>query len=358
MENVITINKRGVGKTLKQWAELGFVPKRGRKGELRYANRGDLARGKEPQLYYDPADVKEDKEAADFILVKIQQSQKTFNIRGFTLDKLIERGQRPKKGCEGHLRKKYPGEKYYESHDEWYWDPEDIEKGDLFATRFGRKLYKLHQNRTYNRSGKTLNQWLQEGYIPKKGQKGHERYRSELAAYYRNGNSMAIYFDEDEVRSDPTAAKKLKKKISDEKKAAREERKRKEAEEQRLWQERDKKANAFREEMKTRYQWAQLGRIPNADAKFKWGESLNERIKDYSARWFGRHYLYCHFDETREATADEMAVWNEFFEFEKQGDFLDIRRRLIDLCPEYQQDRDYLIDIWQREANSDCWWDI
>ena len=61
MENGVIINKRGFGKTLKKWAPLGFVPKRGRKGELRYCNRGDIAKGKAPQLYFDPEDVKEDK---------------------------------------------------------------------------------------------------------------------------------------------------------------------------------------------------------------------------------------------------------------------------------------------------------
>ena len=99
--------------------------------------------------------------------------------------------------------------------------------------------------------------------------------------------------------------------------------------------------------MKTRYQWAQLGRIPNADAKFKWGESLNSRIKDTSAPWFADHYKYCHLDDTHLATADEMAAWHEFFDFEREASFSDIRGRLIELSPEYQKDRDFLLHIWQ-----------
>ena len=73
MENGVIINKRGFGKTLKQWAVLGFVPKRGRKGELRYGNRGELSKGKKPRLYFDPSDVKEDKKAAMDLYNKIEQ---------------------------------------------------------------------------------------------------------------------------------------------------------------------------------------------------------------------------------------------------------------------------------------------
>ena len=296
---------------------LGFVPKRGRKGEFRYANRGDLAKGKEPQLYYDPADVKEDKEAAKYLLNKLEQPDKPYNIRGFIIDELMKQGKRPKRGYLGHKRKKWMGVPDKESNYDWYWDPEELENG----------------------------------YIPKKGHNGHERYRSETHLAYDGANSMAIYFDEDEVRFDREAAVKLSRDLSKQKRDEREAEKRKR-------KERAEAALLFRENMKTRYQWAQAGRVANPGAAFKWGSTLNEFIKNDDVERFGSEYKYCHLDDTRQATADEMAVWNEFFEFEKQGDFLDIRRRLIDLCPEYQQDRDYLIDIWQREANSDCWWDI
>lgn len=341
------VNKRGVGKTLKQWAALGFVPKRGRKGELRFANRGDIAKGKKPELYFDPADVKEDKEAAKYLLNKLEQPDKPYNIRGFIIDELMKQGKRPKRGYLGHKRKKWMGVLDKESNYDWYWDPEEIENGDLFATRYGRELYKMHQNRTYNRLGKTLNQWLKDGYIPKKGHNGHERYRSEThLAYVAGVDSTAIYYDEDEVRFDREAAVKLSRDLSKQKRDEREAEKRKR-------KERAEAALLFRENMKTRYQWAQAGRVANPGAAFKWGSTLNEFIKNDDVERFGSEYKYCHLDDTRQATSDEMAVWDEFFRFEKEGHtcFRDIRGKLIDLCPEYQSDRESLLKIWEREMN-------
>ena len=50
---------------------------------------------------------------------------------------------------------------------------------------------------------------------------------------------------------------------------------------------------------------------------------------------------------------DEIIPWDEFFRFEKEGHtcFRDIRGKLIDLCPEYQSDRESLLKIWEREMN-------
>ena len=67
--------------------------------------------------------------------------------------------------------------------------------------------------------------------------------------------------------------------------------------------------------------------------------------------------MYCHLDDTHEANADEMSVWEEFFEFEKgAAEFMAIRSRLIDLCPEYQPFRRSLLASWEREQ-FDTWWE-
>ena len=350
MKNEVVINKKGVGKTLKKWASLGFVPKRGRKGELRYGNRGDIAKGKAPQLYFDPSDVKEDKKAAMDLYNKLEQPLVNHNLRGFTMDQLIKIGKRPQRGYEGHKRKRFAGAQDHPVNYDWFWDPEEIENGDIFATRSGRELYKLHQNRTYNRSGKTLNQWLKIGYIPKKGCDGHERYRSEALMSYDGINSTAIYYDEDEVRFDKEAAVRLAREMNRLQRAEREAERREKEERQRI-------AEEFRESRCTRYQWARVGRVANKGAKFEWGSRLNQAIKDEDVYQFGNNYMYCHLDDTHEANADEMSVWEEFFEFEKRGvGFTAIRSRLIDLCPEYQPFRKSLLASWEREQ-FDTWWE-
>lgn len=52
---------------------------------------------------------------------------------------------------------------------------------------------------------------------------------------------------------------------------------------------------AYREKMKTQWQWLQEGRIPNDNARWKVGEELN---KMFCTCAYGSNYCYCHIDET------------------------------------------------------------
>lgn len=84
---------------------------------------------------------------------------------------------------------------------------------------------------------------------------------------------------------------------------------------------------------------------------------MNQAIKDVDVYQFGNNYMYCHLDDTHEANADEMSVWEEFFEFEKgAAEFMAIRSRLIDLSPEYQPFRRSILASWERERN-ETWWE-
>ena len=52
---------------------------------------------------------------------------------------------------------------------------------------------------------------------------------------------------------------------------------------------------AYRENMKTEWQWLQEGRIPNPNARWEYGETLNNTFNVCS---YGSKYCYCHIDET------------------------------------------------------------
>lgn len=59
--------------------------------------------------------------------------------------------------------------------------------------------------------------------------------------------------------------------------------------------EKRKKNMAYRENMKTEWQWLQEGRIPNPNARWEYGEILNNTFNVCS---YGSKYCYCHIDET------------------------------------------------------------
>ena len=225
MENGVIINKRGFGKTLKQWAVLGFVPKRGRKGELRYGNRGELSKGKKPRLYFDPEDVKEDKKAAMDLYNKIEQEEHpSLNQRGRTLHQWLEAGFIPKRGCKGHLR--YPSYASNCRDEEYlYFDPEEVVQGLIEASPHAQKVIEKESNRRWNTTGKTLDQWLNLGFVPKRGAKPTERFTSYRA--YRRYGTTCYYYDPNQVREDKNRAIQLKKKIKDTKRREKEERIRK-----------------------------------------------------------------------------------------------------------------------------------
>lgn len=52
---------------------------------------------------------------------------------------------------------------------------------------------------------------------------------------------------------------------------------------------------AYRENMKTEWQWLQDGRIPNNKARWEYGETLN---KTFDVCAYGSTYYYCHIEET------------------------------------------------------------
>lgn len=127
----------------------------------------------------------------------------------------------------------------------------------------------------------TALQWAKIGYIPNPKAKGEERWTN---CFY---GMKAIYYKENEVHEDPATAKAILK-------AKRQE-----------YRDIAKKLAEFevyRENMKTEWQWLQEGRIPNPDARWKNGESLNEAFNTCS---FGSRYCYCNVDDTYEASSPE-----------------------------------------------------
>ncbi|MFK2430370.1 hypothetical protein ACIXUG_02240, partial [Bacteroides fragilis] len=76
-----------------------------------------------------------------------------------------------------------------------------------------------------------------------------------------------------------------------------------------------KKNAAYREKMKTRWQWLQEGRIPNDNARWKVGEELN---KTFCTCAYGSNYCYCHERYTHEPKNDE-EMQKAIFDFHKNG---------------------------------------
>lgn len=131
----------------------------------------------------------------------------------------------------------------------------------------------------------TALQWAKIGYIPNPKAKGKERWTN---CFY---GMKAIYYKENEVHEDPDATKAILKAKRQEYRDIAKKRKQKLAE-----------FEVYRENMKTEWQWLQEGRIPNPDARWKNGESLNEAFNTCS---FGSRYCYCNKDDTYEASSPE-----------------------------------------------------
>lgn len=121
-------------------------------------------------------------------------------------------------------------------------------------------------------------QWAKEGFVPKHGAIGVEKW---INCYH---TKKAIYFSEDQVTEDKSAAETF---LKDKQKEYRAASKRKE--------QKYKRAMEYREKMKTEYQWLQEGRIPNEHARWELGESLN---KTFNICAYGSQYFYCHEDDT------------------------------------------------------------
>ena len=124
----------------------------------------------------------------------------------------------------------------------------------------------------------TALQWAKIGYIPNPKAKGEERWTN---CFY---GMKAIYYKENEVHEDLDTAKAILKAKRQEYRDIAKKRKQKLAE-----------FEVYRENMKTEWQWLQEGRIPNPNARWEYGETLNNTFNVCS---YGSKYYYCHIDET------------------------------------------------------------
>lgn len=114
----------------------------------------------------------------------------------------------------------------------------------------------------------TALQWAKKGFIPNEGAKGTKQWTN---SFY---SAKAILFAKRKEYRD-VAKKRKEKRI---------------------------KNAAYREKMKTQWQWLQEGRIPNDNARWEVGEELN---KMFCTCAYGSNYCYCHERYTHEPKNDE-----------------------------------------------------
>lgn len=181
---------------------------------------------------------------------------------------------------------------------------------------------------------KTLLQAYRNGYIPKSGTRPVEVWCGFTHHYYYNPGDL---------RKHPAAAKARLKKYFADQRAARKARKAAEAAEAAAEAAERRARIRIRNNTKTRYQWAKLGYIVNADAVWEWGEYLGP---DY-----GKNYLYTYATNVHEGTDKEMEPWWRFFLLElklgrSEQTFEELRRELLRLCPEYPES---VIETWLKE---------
>ena len=143
----------------------------------------------------------------------------------------------------------------------------------------------------------TALQWAKKGYIPNADAIGAERWTN---CYH---TQKATYYKSSEVHKDAEAAREIIKQ------------KRKEYNQAlKIREEKREKAIAFRELMKTEWQWLQEGRIPNPNARWECGETLNNTFNVCS---YGSSYCYCHIDDTH-IPIDSEELQNAIEEYQKQ----------------------------------------
>lgn len=105
----------------------------------------------------------------------------------------------------------------------------------------------------------TALQWAKEGYVPNADAVGEERWTNCFHG------QKATYYKDNEVHKDSETAKDMLRAKRKEHKKASDKR-----------DEKRKKNMAYRENMKTEWQWLQEGRIPNPNARWEYGETLNK----------------------------------------------------------------------------------
>ena len=120
----------------------------------------------------------------------------------------------------------------------------------------------------------TALQWAKEGYVPNADAVGEERWTNCFHG------QKATYYKDNEVHKDSETAKDMLRAKRKEHKKASDKR-----------DEKRKKNMAYRENMKTEWQWLQEGRIPNPNARWEYGEILNNTFNVCS---YGSKYCYCH----------------------------------------------------------------
>ena len=103
----------------------------------------------------------------------------------------------------------------------------------------------------------TALQWAKEGYVPNADAVGEERWTNCFHG------QKATYYKDNEVHKDSETAKDMLRA------------KRKEHKKHQIKGTRSEKNMAYRENMKTEWQWLQEGRIPNPNARWEYGEILN-----------------------------------------------------------------------------------
>ena len=241
MESEFKINKRDVGKTLKQWLRKGYIPKRGRKGELRYESKASFRKGEDPKIYFDPSDMVINYGVARKKLAEILQKEDPWcNYVGRTLKQWLDAGYIPKLGCEGHLR--YSSRTTPDDEKYLYFDPEEVRKGTLDDSSHARKVWQKEVNRRWNTTGKTLQQWAELGFVPKRNAKPTKRYINYYA--FKHDGDVRCYYDESQVREDKEKASELMNAVKENKRQkAKEARARKQEEIKKVRQEWDNRIN-------------------------------------------------------------------------------------------------------------------
>lgn len=157
----------------------------------------------------------------------------------------------------------------------------------------------------------TALQWAKKGFIPNEEAKGTKQWTN---SFY---SAKAVYFKDSEVHEDKDTAKAIllakRKEYRDVAKKRKEKR---------------IKNAAYREKMKTQWQWLQEGRIPNDNARWEVGEELN---KMFCTCAYGSNYCYCHIDETH-IPKDSEEMQKAIFDFQQKELGMTINRVKKKFC--------------------------
>lgn len=180
----------------------------------------------------------------------------------------------------------------------------------------------------------TALQWAKKGFIPNEEAKGTKQWTN---SFY---SAKAVYFKDSEVHEDKDTAKAIllakRKEYRDVAKKRKEKRIRN---------------AAYREKMKTQWQWLQEGRIPNDNARWEVGEELN---KMFCTCAYGSNYCYCHERYTHEPKNDE-EMQKAIFDFQQKELGMTINRVKKKFCSITNNDIGMNIDTEFNVGDSVCY---